>query len=268
MCRKQKVCVGVPVSQSIGPHLHASLSLSVSPFIRPALSTPVWSLLVSASICSNSSSTVTFTTPGEKCTDTTDQIGSASPSSPSPPSPSPYPPCLFSGLFFRGANGFWIAASLTVRLWIIVPPHRRKGRFCGMRGCVCDLDSLRGRFRVCFCAAHAATSWKRRGEKKHSTQMCCEQNPQFSHSADLGQFSAWHGVSGWVNPPPPHPVTAHPLPHPQWVWKGGWQIYSRLWTRGSHSVLHPLISLFTNRQHIIHPLFLCFFSLLFLSRVM
>lgn len=90
-------------------------------------------------------------------------------------------------------------------------------------------------------ALKAAQKEKRKKKKKPQTQMFQRrgQNPQFSHSADLGQFSAWHGCSRWVKHPPTLPISALPLPHPQWVWMGGWPLSSSLWMC-KHSALYPL----------------------------
>lgn len=78
---------------------------------------------------------------------------------------------------------------------------------------VCGLDSLRGDdswFVLRGTCSHnpagaGRDAERKKKQKKTKTQMRCEQNPQFSHSVDLGQFSAWHGFSRWVKHPPPLP---------------------------------------------------------------
>lgn len=82
-------------------------------------------------------------------------------------------------------------------------------------------------FWVWCCAAHAAArpagaeSGAERKKNKPKTQMCRGQNPQFSHSADIGQFSAWHGFSRWAKHPP---TTSLLTPYPTrsgFEWEGG-----------------------------------------------
>ena len=259
------ICTPLSLSLSLFFALPPSLSVSLYPCssLYPARSLPVSATICSSS--SSSSSTVTITTPGGKCTDTTDRTGSAPPS-PSPPSPPPHFPLLVFGaffffffvffFFFPGVHtGFDSQHRSQFRLWIIIPPHRpEKVGFVRCKGLcvvfwrVCfNFDFIGDVCWVCLffvvfliiiiiilrrtCShtscRHRNKDKKEKEKKKLKTQMCCGQNPQFSHSVDLGQFSAWHGFSRWVqhppNHPPPLPISAHP-PTPPAVGSGGWPL--------------------------------------------
>lgn len=120
-------------------------------------------------------------------------------------------PCLFSGLFSWAQTAFESQHRSQFVCGLLFPLIDGKVGFVKCKA-VCGLDSLRGddfwfvlRGTCSHKPAGAGRDAERKKETKNKTQMRCEQNTQFSHSADLGQFSAWHGFSRWVkHPPPPH----------------------------------------------------------------
>lgn len=154
MCRKQKVCVDVPVSQSIGPHLHASLSLS--PFSPSPLSL---SLSVSLSALSTPpghfqsiSCTVTFTGGRDALTARSRLQERVTVSI-------TLTPLVFGGLWFHfGANGLFFVLSAATPTTEFVdycsPPTSAEKKVSLSCVWLSDVVFLRGggRFRVWFYA--------------------------------------------------------------------------------------------------------------------